>query len=141
MYRSVRDNIELTVSASGKRWYRRVNDEADVEIDISINDSDYQLSQEVLRSCRVNHYPSHRPNAPGFKVMRWRMEGESGSHAIWVSNLSYGNPRFVESTRLLVIDEYKKIYGKIDCEPELTYHNVPKGKSEFMEWLNECCSK
>ena len=69
------------------------------------------------------------------------MEGERGSHAIWVNNLSYDNPRFVESTRLLVIDEYKKMFGEIDCEPELTFHDVPKGKSEFMAWLNEYSSK
>jgi len=129
--------------------YRRVRyrdyPPADVEIDITVNDarqypsvSDHQLSQELLRSCRVSRYPAH---PPAFKVMRWRMEGERGSHAIWVSNLSYDNPRFVESTRLLVIDEYKKMFGEIDCEPELTFHDVPKGKSEFMAWLNEYCSK
>ena len=68
------------------------------------------------------------------------MQGALGSHAIWVSDQNFDDPRFVESTRLLVIDEYKKKFGDVDCEPVLTYHDVPKGKNEFMEWLNEYCS-
>ena len=78
-YRRVRNGIELKISAEGKRWYQRVGDLADVEIDITVNDarqypsvSDHRLSQEVLRSCRVSRYPAH---PPAFKVMRWRMEG------------------------------------------------------------------
>lgn len=138
MNRRVSSDIEVKISPEGKRWYRKISDPADVEIDININNL---RERAFLERPLVKYSGSyHARSVPGFKVLRWRMQGALGSHAIWVSDQNFDDPRFVESTRLLVIDEYKKKFGDVDCEPVLTYHDVPKGKNEFMEWLNEYCS-
>lgn len=78
---------------------------------------------------------------PAFKVARWRMEGELGSHAIWFDGKSSDSARTNESLRLLVIKEYEEKYGAVDCEPEVTFLDVPKEKDRFLDFLNRYCSK
>lgn len=78
---------------------------------------------------------------PAFKVARWRMTGELGSLAIWFDGKSSDSGRMIESLRLLIIKEYEEKFGAVDCEPEVTFLDVPKEKDRFLDFLNQFCSR